>query len=167
MSSHSTKIIVPESKKHPEGVVTQRFREVLKSRFNNNLKELERACEKVAGEEAPSYGALRKHQSGSMPGLDQAAIIACAAGVSLEWLAGVEKPPPHGGAGAGETTELTDPLKRDPSVKPGDLPRGKLHPGYAFGTPGHYQLIVDFYVVGSDERVVLPFGPRETPDADE
>ena len=84
--------------KQRKGVVpqwqTERLKQIVDQKFNRNASDLARACEQVDGLSSRTH--IQRISSyltaGKTPGLNAASVIAAAADVSLDWLAGGDGP---------------------------------------------------------------------------
>lgn len=107
-------------------------------------------------------GRYRKTDKPALPRLDKLAIMAEVLGVSLDELAGIKKPPSHGGTGVAQELLDMGSGAGKPLVQTREVPESSIRPGYAFGSPGRYQLVIDFIVTGPDDREIIPFGQKDT-----
>lgn len=141
--------------------LAKRFQKVIDERYDGNISEFGRACQKI------DDGVKRTHVASildrySVPRLDIAAVMAEAGGVTLDWLAGIEAESPRNREGfEGMDDLLAEATGEKRSVQPEGPPEGAVWPGYAFGLPGEEQLTIDFVIRGKTSRGSIPLSKRE------
>lgn len=131
-----------------------RIQEVIDAQYRGNVAAFGRACSKLDAsvDDANIRSLLVRH---SMPRFNIVAVFAAAAGVSLDWLAGIEKPRQEGSAVADLVNEAKGYNPRSVEFEPLP-PDGTVYPGFSIGLPGQEQLTVDFIVRGQHDREVIP-----------
>ena len=98
---------------------------------------LGRECEKISDNRVNQSHINKYIRRKSVPGLDIAAVIARAAGVSIEWLAGVPERPRR---------IISDQPDREPSIQTEGRPEHAAP--VVLEAPGRYQFVVDVVVKG-------------------
>lgn len=147
----------------PENTFGKRLRSLVLARFPS-VKSFIEACNQIDSDLTPGESMMTKYFSGgSMPALDRAAVFSRALHISLDELAGIEKPRQKDSTVADLAREARG--YGPESVELVRPPNSTIHPGYAFGSPGNEQLIVDFLVIRNNQRHVIPFGEHR-PQAD-
>lgn len=145
-----------------------------KSRLEKAMAEAEMDEPDLAATSGIPKRSINNYINKSEPPFGRGVLLAKALGVDPYWLAGIETPRPQASGIGAELTDMGSPehnpaMRRkanERSVETVEVPRSAVRPGYAFGKPGHYQLVIDFVVTGPDDREIIPFGEKP-PDVDD
>ena len=140
--------------------LANRVQGVIDGKFKGNVAAFGRACSKLDAsvDDANIRSLLTRH---SMPRFNIVSVFARASGVSLDWLAGIEKPQQEGTVEANLVKEAMGYNPRSVQFEPLP-PDHTVLPGFAIGAPGHEQLVVDFLVKGKEHRHTIPFQEHRT-----